>query len=277
MELIVHGENCLLGGKWLPFGSLTAAVLNLSKETVSQLDALSRDSGERALLKLSELGVAPVRDCPVPDAYAVFDELIAFRVYMRRWLSRLLPGSSAEKTVSSLAQTVSQLDSQLRREDRLRRTTLPLEISSRHEFVCINEGGKEDICAEKIVFDSLRELLLYDTLRAAELGRAPRSCACCSTWFVPSRRNEIFCAGVAENGRPCRDFGAQQRFKQRSSSELRPIFDAACSRIYTRKSRKKISSEESRKLLVAVREQYDSARASSMSREDFEKRLAEIV
>lgn len=277
MELIVHAEQYLLGGKWLPFGSLTAVVLNLPKEEVSQADALSRESGEQALQRLAELGLAPVKSSPASESSAILDELIAFRVYMRRWLSRLAPGASAEKTINSLSQTVSQLEAQLRKPDRLRRTTLPLEINSKHEFIFISSGGKDDICAERIVFPSLRELLLYDTLRAAELGRAPRSCACCSAWFVPSRRNEIFCAGVAQNGRPCRDFGAQQRFKQRSSSELRPAFDAACSRIYTRKSRKKISAEESRKLLAAVREQYENARAADLSKEEFEQQLAKFV
>lgn len=275
--MIYHQGKAHWDNKWHMAGELAVRALNCPRELVSELETLYREDNEARLVEL--LGDM---DCITPitgsveygSAKELVDDLICFRVYIRYFLTRYCARQSDSDALSNFLHNLDALSTQLRREDNLRRTVLSTEIKTEMGYRVV--GG--EVC-ECISFGSLREVLIYDVMRALEYGLPPRCCPSCGRYFVPERSNVVYCDGIApQEGdaepKTCREVGARRTFEKRSSaSEEIKVYSAACGRIYTRKSRGKLSQEEAAKLLEQCAKLRDRALAGEMSAVELEDEL----
>ena len=274
---IYSAGELVLAGRHEPAGSLAAQALNLSKATVASLENLCRrreDADCAAQFRQAIAALEPVsataESLPLRDGAGLVDDIICFRVYVRRFLSLPLTGSGAED-YAAFCSELENLRTQLRREDNLRRTVLSTEINPRVDFTV--ENGH--LC-ERVSFSSMRELLLFDLLRAMERSRTPRACRCCGVYFVPARSGEVYCTGLAPdgNGKTCREVGARRKFAEKlSSNEILRLYRAACGRVYTRKSRGSITADAAAEMIHLCTTLRDQALAGELSIEDLGEEL----
>jgi|GEM_PF-1747072 len=266
----------VLSGRHEPAGSLAAQALNLSKSAVSSLEALCRKKdGDTADFRRTaasmELISATAAGQPISDCAGLVDDIICFRIYVRRFLSLPLSGSGAED-YRAFCTELDNLRTQLRREDNLRRTVLSTEIYPHVDFV-VDNG---QLC-ERISFSSIRELLLFDLLRAMERSRTPRACRCCGVYFVPARSGEVYCTGQAPdgNGKTCREVGARRKFAEKlSGNDILRLYRAACGRVYTRKSRGSISAEDAAEMIRLCTALRDRALSGELTIEELGEELS---
>lgn len=275
---IYSAGELVLSGRHEPAGSLAAQALNLSKAAVASLENLCRrrdDADSAAQFQQAaaslELVSAAAESLPLQDCTGLVDDIICFRVYVRRFLSLALSGSGAED-YAAFCTELENLRAQLRREDNLRRTVLSTDISPRVDFTV--ENGQ--LC-ERVSFSSMRELLLFDLLRAMERSRTPRACRCCGVYFVPTRSGEVYCTGLAPdgNGKTCREVGARRKFAEKlSSNEILRLYRAACGRVYTRKSRGGITADAAAEMIRLCTALRDQALAGELAIEDLGEELS---
>lgn len=270
----------LLAGRREPAGSIAAHALNLPKAMVSGAEAMCRkgeDSECRARLRqiLSSMELMSADDeAFTGDCSALLDDIICFRVYVRRVLSQHLSGKSAEDYCAFCSELES-MSRQLRREDNLRRTVLSTEINPTVGFVVENEH----LC-ERVSFSSIRELLLFDLFRAMERSHTPRACKCCGEYFVPTRSGEVYCTGEApdSNGKTCREVGARRKFAEKlSGNDILRLYRAACGRVYTRKSRGGITADVATEMIRRCTELRDSALNGELTIEELGERLSKAT
>ena len=275
----VYSEGELVfSGRREPAGSLAVRALNLSKAIIAGMEGLSRrrddaDSASQLEQTVSslELIVGTAQDFPLSDYAALLDDIICFRVYARRALSRPMSGKGAEDYLI-FSTEVDSMRRQLRREDNLRRTTLSADICPSVDFIVDN--GR--LC-ERLTFGSIRELLLFDLLRAIERSRTPRACMCCGEYFVPTRSGEVYCTGEAPDGggKTCREVGARRKFVEKlSGNDILRLYRAACGRVYTRKSRGGISAAEATEMIRACTDLRDRALAGELDIEELGEELS---
>lgn len=253
----------LISGRRHPAGSLAVLALNIPKTTVSALEALNRrredERDEKRLERLVssiDLVSSTAERIPVSECAELVDDVICFRVYIKRFLSLGLVNKGAEDYYAFSTEHAS-MSAQLRREDNLRRTVLGLDINASVSFSV--DSGR--LC-ERLRFGSIRELLLFDFLRAMEHSRTPRACHCCGEFFVPSRSGEVYCTGEAPDGdgKSCREIGARRRFAEKlSGNDILRLYRAACGRVYSRKSRGGISAAEALEMTSLCTELRDRA------------------
>ncbi len=268
----------MLSGRREPAGSLAVMALNLSKTEVSGLEALCRkkedpDSAARLEQAVASLALvaSTAEKLPLNDCAAMLDDIVCFRVYVRRVLSLGLSGRGAEDYAAFCAglETTSR---QLRREDNLRRTVLSMDISPTVTFAA--ENGR--LC-ERVSFGSLRELLLFDLLRAMERSHTPRACKCCGEYFVPTRSGEVYCTGLAPDGegKTCREVGARRKFAEKlSGNDVLRLYRAACGRVYTRKSRGGISAADAKEMIRRCTDLRDRALAGELTIDELGEQLS---
>lgn len=271
----------LFAGNCEPAGSLVVRALNLPKATVSGMESQcrKREDAENAArfertVSSLELVTGTAGQIPPEDGTALLDDIVCFRVYVRRALSGNLTGRGAEdfRTFHEGLETMSR---QLRREDNLRRTVLSTEINPAVSFAV--EDGR--LC-EKISFGSMRELLLFDLMRAMERSHIPRACKCCGEYFVPSRAGEVYCTGMAPDGegKTCREVGARRKFAEKlSGNDVLRLYRAACGRVYTRKSRGGISAADAAEIINQCTALRDRALAGEMSIEELGEQLSKVT
>lgn len=270
--------DLVLSGQREPAGSLAVIALNLSKTEVSGLEALCRRKEDPESSARLEQAVASLdlvahtaEKLPLSDCAAMLDDIVCFRVYVRRVISQGLSGRGAEDYAAFRAglETTSR---QLRREDNLRRTVLSMDISPSVAFV--PENGR--LC-ERVSFGSLRELLLFDLLRAMERSHTPRACKCCGEYFVPTRSGEVYCTGLAPDGegKTCREVGARRKFAEKlSGNDVLRLYRAACGRVYTRKSRGGISAPDAKEMIRRCTELRDRALAGELTIDELGEQLS---
>ncbi len=268
----------VIAGRYEPVGTLAAQALNLSKSTVQTLESLCRkkdgaDSVERfrRVAASIELIASTAARMPLSDCAGLVDDIICFRIYVRRFLSLSLNGTGAED-YRAFCTELENLRSQLRREDNLRRTVLGTDLSPEVDFVV--ENGR--LC-ERISFSSLRELLLFDLMKAMEQSRTPRACRCCGVYFVPSRSGEVYCTGLAPdgNGKTCREVGARRKFAEKlSGNDVLRLYRAACGRVYTRKSRGGISADDAAGMIHQCTLLRDQALAGELTIDELGEQLS---
>jgi len=270
----------VLSGRYEPAGSLAALALNLPKNTVASLEALGRKRDSDSLARFQQSAAAlelisgTAESLPLKNSAGLLDDIICFRVYVRRFLSLDLSGSGAEDYMTFRAE-LENLHAQLRREDNLRRTVLSTDISPRISFTV--ENGQ--LC-ERVEFSSIRELLLFDLLRSMERSRTPRVCRCCGVYFVPARSGEVYCTGLAPdgNGKTCREVGARRKFAEKlSSNEILRLYRAACGRVYTRKSRGSLSAEDAAEIIRACTALRDQALAGELDIDQLGEQLSKTT
>ncbi len=275
----IYSEGDLvLSGRHQPAGSLAVMALNLPKSAVSAIEALARrrdDAGSYARFRdevsALELVLDTAERTPVSDCFALMDDIICFRVYVRRVLSLPLSGRGADD-YRTFCTELESMRRQLRREDNLRRTVLSMDINPDVDFV--TEEGQ--LC-ERVRFGSLRELLLFDLLRAMERSHTPRACKCCGEHFVPTRSGEVYCTGAAPDGdgKTCREVGARRKFAEKlSGNDILRIYRAACGRVYTRKSRGVLSAAEASEMIHSCTELRDRALAGELTIEELGEQLS---
>lgn len=268
----------VLAGRREPFGTLAAQALNLPKSTVQTLESLCRrkddaEAAERFRREITaiEFISATAAQLPLGDRAGLVDDIVCFRIYVRRFLTQTLNVSGAED-YRAFRTELESLRAQLRREDNLRRTVLSTELSPEVDFVV--ENGR--LC-ERTTFSSIRELLLFDLLRAMEHSRTPRACRCCGGYFVPSRSGEVYCTGLAPegNGKTCREVGARRKFAEKlSGNDILRLYRAACGRVYTRKSRGGISAEDAADMIHQCTLLRDQALAGELSIDELGEQLS---
>jgi len=278
----VYSEGELVcSGRREPAGSLAVRALNLTKTAVAGMEALSRrreegDNFARLEQTVSDLALVTdtARTLPLTDYAGLLDDIICFRVYVRRALSQPLDGHGAEDH-RIFCTEVEAMRRQLRREDNLRRTVLGEDISPVVDFVVDN--GR--LC-ERLTFGSMRELLLFDLLRAMERSRTPRACKCCGEYFVPTRSGEVYCTGEAPDGdgKTCREVGARRKFVEKlSGNDILRLYRAACGRVYTRKSRGGISAADAQAMIHSCTELRDRALAGELTIDELGEQLSKAT
>ena len=267
----------VLNGRLEPAGTLAAMALNLTKNAVSALESLCRQRDDDGTVRFqravaaTELVSTTAARLPLSDAVGLVDDIVCFRVYMRRFLSLPLSGSGAEDH-SAFRSSVDALSAQLRRDDNLRRTVLSTTLHPEISFSV--EGGQ--LC-ERIAFSSMRELLVFDLLRAMERSHTPRACRCCGLYFVPARSGEVYCTGLAPDGdgKTCREIGARRKFTEKlSGNEILRLYRAACGRVYTRKSRGGITADTAADMIRQCTLLRDQALAGELSIEELGDQLS---
>lgn len=275
--IAVYSEGELVvSGRREPAGSLAVRALNLPKSSVTAMEALCRRrcGDEQQAAADLELVAQTAGTLPLNDCSALLDDIICFRVYVRRALSLSLSGRGAEDHQAFRAELES-MRKQLRREDNLRRTVLSEEISPAVDFVA--ENGR--LC-ERLTFGSMRELLLFDLLRAMERSRTPRACKCCGEYFVPARSGEVYCTGEAPDGdgKTCREVGARRKFVEKlSGNDILRLYRAACGRVYTRKSRGGVTAADANDMIRACAELRDRALAGEMTIDELGEQLSKAT
>ena len=276
--------NCgkaYVGGRFVPAGTVACMALNLDKEEISQLDRLYREqkqTGDCRMLReeLYSLDcIASVTDLLPDDCASVLDELICFRVYIRHFLTKYHPEEGCTAAWDAFLDDLDGIASQLQRIDNLTRTVLHPDFSELSVEFC-EKGG---VMCETILATPGR-ILLFDLMQSMENDRPPKRCPCCGRWFVPSRANEVYCGSIApdSDGRTCRELGASRAFSQRAAGN-RPVqlCRSACSRIYTRKSRGKLTPDEAAALTAKCRDLRDMVLGGSMSAEEMEAKINELL
>ena len=273
--------SCTAGGVKGAVGFAAADVLRADKDTVSRLSRLygeveSEDKRREAAELLSSiawLGEA-ARSADARLMRSMIDEMICFRVYMRYFLTKCRQeGESGAQSLSLFEAKLPELESALRKENMIARTVMPKELSPKIRFAA-SEGAICEICE----FSSLGELLIFDFMRALSLGTAPRICPSCGRYFLPERSNRLYCGGVADDGRLCREVGAGRAHSERVRNDsLGKICAAACGRINTRKCRGKLTAQEADALKKQCRELLSAAQQTGVSCETFEQQLRAIV
>ncbi len=274
---IYSSGELVLGDRCEPAGTFAAMALNLPKNAVSALETLCRQRDEdsaarfqRAVSAMDPVSSTAIR-MPLDDPAGLVDDIICFRVYMRRFLSLPLTGIGAED-YAAFRSSLESLSAQLRREDNLRRTVLNTELQPKISFSV--ENGR--LC-ERIAFGSMRELLVFDLLRAMERSHTPRACRCCGLYFVPARSGEVYCTGLAPDGdgKTCREIGARRKFAEKlSGNEILRLYRAACGRVYTRKSRGGISADTAADMIHQCTLLRDQALAGEISIEELADQLS---
>lgn len=280
-SIAYHGGKALIGGKFQPAGTVACMALNLSKEDISRLDRIYREqkqTGEEQELRdgLYALDcVAAVTDLLPDDASSVLDEIICFRVYIRHFLTKYHPEEGCSAAWEAFLDDLDGIAAQLQRIDNLTRTVLHPDFDD--ISISYREKGGE-LC--EIVQTGFGRLLLFDLMQAMDNERPPKRCPCCGGWFVPTRSNEVYCGNIApdSDGRTCRELGAGRAFSQKAS-ENKPmqLCRSACSRIYTRKNRGKLTAEEAAELTAKCRELRDLVLAGKMTAEEMEEKINELV
>ena len=272
VSLYFQGD-LMASGRREPAGGLAVRALNLNKAAVAGMEALCRRREEDNSAQLEQLAASfgLTAGGSVRDYSALLDDIICFRVYARRALSRPMSGKGAEDHRVFCAE-VEAMSRQLRREDNLRRTVLGMSVSPAVEFVT------EDGClCEQLTFGSMRELLLYDLFRAMERGHTPRACKCCGEYFVPTRSGEVYCTGEAPDGdgKTCREVGARRKFVEKlSGNDILRLYRAACGRVYTRKSRGGITAAAATEMIRACTDLRDRALAGELAIDELGEELS---
>lgn len=275
-----HIDKAFIGGKFVPAGTLTCMALDLPKETISYLESLyrqQRKTGDGHELRdtLYSLDcISSVTDLLPDDCLEVLDQLICFRAYIRHFLQRYDVDGSSGEAWESFLEKLDDLVAQACNMDNYSRTVLQPNLCGATIVYGVH-GGK--LCEE--ISLSYGGLLLFDLLRSMEHGHPPRLCPCCGRWFIPARGDEVYCSRPAPDadGRTCREVGAARMFSKRTDeSQPLGLCRAACSRIYTRKNRGQLTSEEAGELTSECRRLRDMALAGELSVEELGQKLNEL-
>ena len=255
------------GDGWLPAGYIGVSALNIPRETIAELEVYYKAGDSESMLRTLR-GLECVRltaSLTVGEASGAVDDIVCFRVYIRYFLAKyFVDGRSDADALHAFLGDLDGLVRQLRREENPRRTVMPVCCASE---ACFGTDGGE-VC-ERIVFPTLGELLIYDVKRAVEWERAPRSCPACGRYFVPERRNTHYCGAI------CRETGVRRAYADRTAqSEARKLFARACGRVYTRKNRGRITSEEAAAAIARCVELRDRAIDGELTAEALATALA---
>lgn len=259
-------------------GFAATDILAMDKELVTRLSKLysARNAEGKICDAMSELGWlgAFAKKCDGEELHRMIDEIICFRVYMRHFLTKCRSDDRSDAQALELfLEKLPSITEALRKEDMLERTVLPGIISPKVEFDII--GGEIGL---RYIFPSLIQLLLFDMMKSLSLGYAPRVCPSCGRYFMPGRRNRLYCDGKTVDGKYCRDVGAVRAHSERVNADsLKSACRAACSRIYTRKCRGKLSASKASKLRLKCRELLEKAEREQVSCETLEEWLREVT
>lgn len=277
-----HKNTVYLGSRFSPAGTLACMALNLSKETISQLESLYKRQrkGEQteentlrdALYSLD--CISCVTELLPDDCLELVDQLICFRAYIRHFLMHYDVRANGGAAWEIFLGKLDGLISNARNMDNYARTVFKPNLRSA-AIVYSMRGGK--LCEE--VGLPYGDLLLFDLLRSMEYGQPPRLCPCCERWFIPQRGDEVYCDQPApdSNGRTCREVGAVRMFAKRAdNSQPLGLCRAACSRIYTRKNRGQLTGDEAAHLTAECRRLRDEALSGAIGVDELEEKLAEL-
>ena len=101
---------------------------------------------------------------------------------------------------------------------------------------------------ERYVFQSLRDFLYIELIKAIEIGNAPRMCRCCKKWFLHrSGEKFMYCTRVApgEETETCREVGALAAFEDKvAENEPWKLYKRAYKKYYARFMKGRMSREE---------------------------------
>lgn len=280
-SLSYHKGELLLGGKFVPAGTVACMALNMSKETVARMEALYRSRSnpqDRSELREALFSLDCVRasaDLLPDDCSLIFDELICFRVYIRHFLQKYRVQEDCADAWEAFLENLDSLAAQIGRADNIARTVLYPDFRDVSVSLRLRNGA---LCEN--IQAGFGQLLLFDLLRALEYQKPPKRCPCCERWFIPERANEVYCGNIApdSNGRTCREIGAGRAFSQRTAeNEAVKLCRTVCGRIYTRRSRGQIEAEEAERLIAQCRDLRDRAQKGELSFEELESQLNELT
>lgn len=277
-------EKLLCGGEKYRPGELAARALNAPRTQIAALEELYAARGENgsdkrlagALLELECTHICAIEDLGAEDARGAVDDIIAFRVYARYFVNRYHPhGKHCAEALGKFRHDLPNITAQLRRESNIRRTTLPGSL--RHETEFAVSGGA---VRRREYFASLGGLLMYDMLLSLSLDFGIRLCPSCNRCFVPPKGNVVYCDGAAPHGdgKTCRELGASRQHAQRvAEDEAARLCKKACGRIYTRKSRGRISAQQADDMLARCAGLLELTRLGELDISALESELAVVT
>ena len=242
-------------------GDLTCAALNISKERVG---AIADGAGETSGFPWVSIFPGDARGCA--------DDLVAFRVYIRFFLTKCRPLTASEgDALDEFNFRLPNMEKVLYRPESPRRTLLP---AGKNGFVITfvtAEAGDECVVVPAVEAPTFGDLLLLDFMLALHFRGAPRQCASCGVYFRPIHPVESYC-------RDCRAGGERQRSRSRDamSDPAAAALKRATGRVYTRKSRGKITEEESNIILQRCHQRHGDYMAGHITLDAFIEELAKL-
>ncbi len=274
-------DKALIHGSFVPAGTVACMALNIPKDTISFLESLykmQKKEGSTTELRDSLYSldcISGITDLLPDDCMEILDQLICFRAYIRHFLQRYDTAHDPAEAWASFLEKLDELVSQARNMDNYARTVLEPNLTGA-TVVCEVSAGR--LCERYMM--GFGQVLMLDLMRSLQYGRPPRLCPCCGRWFIPSRGDEVYCDMTAPDsgGRKCREVGASRMFSKRTdSNQPLALCRAACSRIYTRKSRGQLTAEQAAELTAECRRLRDLAVSGEISVEKLEKQLEAIA
>ncbi len=270
------------GRKTTTAGRQAALALNIPRERISQLSAMTDDGLLAAELQsMIEDGTLMLYKAPKLSptlSRAVLDDIVCFRVYFRHFLSRYMDGEDGAAAYERFCEKLPHIEEQLGRQENRRspserrRTVLPKNITASVGFV--TEGGQ---MKQLMGFSTMGQLLLCDMLSALQQGIIIKQCPCCGRYFIPERRGSTYCDGVAAGeSKPCSEIGSRKSFERRHDDPIYKLFAKRCGWIYTCKSRGRLTGEQAAELIERCRALREQAKGGVLTVEQLEAELNKL-
>lgn len=117
--------------------------------------------------------------------------------------------------------------------------------------ICIAQqcsDGEHMEPVERYVFQSLRDFLYIELIKAIGIGNAPRMCRCCKRWFLHRNGEKfVYCTRVApgEEAKTCREVGALATFEDKvAENDVWKLYKRAYKKYYARFMKGRMSRQE---------------------------------
>jgi len=136
------------------------------------------------------------------------------------------------------------------------------------------------VLAERLIFESLGDFLRADFFRGIMQGNALRRCHNCGRYFLLTSGYDVcYCTNTApgETERTCRMVGAHKKELRRvGKTPAQKEYYKVYNRLKTRKSRRKISTDEWNQLVAMAQDLRDQADRGEISEFELKQRYGEI-
>ena len=136
------------------------------------------------------------------------------------------------------------------------------------------------VLAERLVFESLGDFLRTDFFRGIMQGNAPRRCHNCGKYFLLTSGYDIcYCTNIApeETERTCRMVGAHKKeLRREGKTPAQKEYYKVYNRLKTRKTRRKISTDEWNQLVALAQDLRDMADRGEITEFELKRRFGGI-
>lgn len=114
------------------------------------------------------------------------------------------------------------------------------------QFEILQREGQKPEIVEKIYFDRLVDFVYVELMKGMQKGFVPKKCANCGKWFLQRPgMTYSYCARKLEDGRTCRDVGANVSFQDKvRNNEIWKLHQRAYKKYFARTRKGTMSKSE---------------------------------